>query len=184
VLPQFARPQAGHFFADAERSCAVHGPVTARRETVPAPGTAPPAHFATPDTHFVAIRWPGRGKGPNLAADAMRDTHHAEKGTTMELLTDIAEHALAASVLAGLALPVLAARLILAFDTRRPRLFPHPPAIAAPVEAVQPRRLRLRSLPAPAVPRAAALGARPAQSGTAPGLAPRWKGAHRLAIGV
>jgi hypothetical protein len=107
-----------------------------------------------------------------------------KKGTTMELLTDIAEHALAASVLAGLALPVLAARLILAFDTRRPRLFPRPSAVATPGEAVQPRRLRLRRLPALAVPRATALRARPVQSGTAPGLAPRWKGAHRLAIRV
>ena len=174
----------GIFYADAERSCTVHGLVTASRETVPAPGTAPTAHFATPDPHFVAIRWPGSGKGPNLAADAVRDTHHAEKGMTMELLTDIAEHAIAASVLAGLVLPVLAARLILAFDTRRPRLFPRPLAVAMPGEAAQPRRLRLRSLPAPAVPRAAALRMRPVQSGTAPGLAPRWKGAHRLAISV
>ena len=102
----------------------------------------------------------------------------------MEILTAIAAHAIAVSVLAGLALPVLAARLILAFDKRAPRLVLPSAVVAAPRHPMQARRLRLRKLPALAVQYSAAPRMRMAQHRGAPGLAARWKGAHRLAISV
>jgi hypothetical protein len=100
----------------------------------------------------------------------------------MEFMTIIAEHALAVSVLAGLALPVLAARLILAFERRKPRLFLASAAVAAAREPVPAHNLRLRRLPALAAQYSAAQRVRPAKPRVAPGLASRWKGAHRLAI--
>jgi hypothetical protein len=112
--------------------------------------------------------------------------HHAattDKGQTMEIPTAIAAHAIAFSVLAGLALPVLAARLILAFDKRAPRLV-LPSAAATPRPAIVLRRQRLRRLPALAVQYSSAPRMRLAQQHAAPGLASRWKGAHRLAVGA
>jgi hypothetical protein len=102
----------------------------------------------------------------------------------MELPTFIAAHAIAFALLAGLALPVLAARLILAFETRPDRMVLPSRAAAAPRQAALPRRLRFRRLPTLAVQFAAAPRLRPAKSRAAPGLASRWKGAHRVAVSV
>jgi hypothetical protein len=103
------------------------------------------------------------------------------KGTIMELLTLIATHAIAFALLAGLALPVLAARLILAFETRPARLVLPSAVAAASRQAALPRKLRFRRLPTLAL-QYASPRARAGRSRTAPGLAARWKGAHRLAV--
>jgi hypothetical protein len=100
----------------------------------------------------------------------------------MEILNAIAAHAIAFSVLAGLALPVLAARLILAFGKRPTRLVLPSAVAAAPRKPLRSRNLRLRRLPALAVQYSAVPRQRLAQRLAAPGLASRWKGAHRLAV--
>lgn len=100
----------------------------------------------------------------------------------MEILTSIAAHAIAVSVLAGLALPVLAVRLILAFDKRAPRLVLPSAVVMEPRKPMRARSLRLRRLPALAVQYSTAPRMRADGRQTAPGLAARWKDAHRLAV--
>ena len=101
----------------------------------------------------------------------------------MEALTIIAAHAIAFTVLAGLVLPLLAARLLLALDEHQSRLALPSMLKATPRQAVLPRRLRFGRLQTLAEQYGATPHAGSGQATrVAPGLASRWKGAHRLAI--
>jgi len=100
----------------------------------------------------------------------------------MDFTTIIATHAIAFSVLAGLALPVVTARLILAFDRRPARLVL--PSRATALRQAQPRSPGSRRLPTLAVQFVGPPRLRASRSHATPGLAARWKGAHRLAVGA